>query len=88
MSSIEADAGSANGFLIQAVVFFPGPAHVTAAAASPGWIYCDGITMAKPRHASSNLFYPSGNLVPESEGRRIIVPVLSVAGDNCEVGVA
>ena len=75
MSSVVADAGSANGLLIEAVVLFAGPAHVTATAACPGWVDRDGVTTLEPRHSDSELFHPAGDLVPERERRRLVPPV-------------
>jgi len=88
VSSIVADAWSANGLLEQAVVLFPRPAHVTASAAGPGRIDRDGVATLDPFHSGSQLFHPPGDLLPEREGRRIVLPVASVARHDREVGMA
>ena len=42
----------------------------------------------KLRQAGSEFFHPSGDLVPEREGRCLVLPVVSIARDHGEVGVA
>ena len=88
MSSVVADARSANALLVEAVVLFSRPAHVTAAAARPRGVDRHGVTRLEPRYACPHLFDPAGDLVPEGEGRLLVAPVIAVARDDGEVGVA
>src|SRR5262249_61028315 len=73
---------------IQAVVLLAGPAHATAAAAPPRGIDRDGVAVPELRHAGSDRFHPSRDLVPERERWRLVLPVTLLAGDDREVGVA
>ena len=72
MSAVVTDAGSANALLIEAMVLFAGAAHVTAPAACPRRVDRDSVTEVELRHSGSDLFHPSGDLVPEREGRRLV----------------
>ena len=88
VSSVVTDAGSANRLLIEAVVLFAGAAHVAAPAACPRRVDCDSVTEVELGHSGSDFFHPSGDLVPEREGRRLVLPVASFARYHREVGVA
>lgn len=87
MPSVVADSWSADRFLIEAVVLFAGPAHMTAAAASPRRIDRNGVTTLELRDSGSHLFDPARDLVSEREGRRLVLPVVLIARNDGEVGV-
>jgi hypothetical protein len=88
VSSVITNAGSANALLIETVVLLSGAARVTPPAAGPGRIDRDSVALLKLRHSGTELFHPSGDLVPEREGRRLVLPIASFARYDGEVGVA
>ena len=42
----------------------------------------------EPRHSGAEFLHPSGDFVPESEWRRLVLPVASLARYDREVGMA
>jgi hypothetical protein len=86
--TVVTDSRSTNCLLIKTMVLFAGPAHVTAPAARPRWVDRYRVTAMELRHSGSKFFHPSGDLVPESEWRRVVFPIALVARYDGEVGMA
>jgi len=61
---------------------------MTASAASPGRVDGDSFTNFEPLNSGSDLFNPTGDLMPKREGRWVVFPVALFATYDCEIGVA